>query len=121
MRLRVVQVIEGRIRNGQTQVEIAAELETKQSTVAGWKQGRVPDVKALARIAITYNLSGHWLLTGQLPMEPPGVRPDLQAVYAAGWASAREAALRAVQLATAAEDAARRGGVPPVTGQGTTG
>lgn len=117
----MVGLVNQRIEAGATQIEIAAELGTGQGTISGWIRGRIPDAKALARIAFLYKRSGHWLLTGELPMEPPSARPDLQAAYDAGWAASREAALRAVALATVAEDAARRGASPPATGRETAG
>lgn len=121
IRGRVVQLVDQLIKAGATQEEIAEALGTGQGTISGWKRGRVPDAQSLARIAKVYERSGHWLLTGEPPIEPPGVRPDLQAAYDAGWAASREAALRAVALATVAEDAARRGASPPGTGRETAG
>lgn len=40
------------------------------SPVHAWENGQVPSSDNLARVCLALGVSGHWLLTGEGPMEP---------------------------------------------------
>lgn len=53
--------------------ELARRLETSQSTVQGWTAGRShPGGEYLVQLPGILRVSGHWLLTEEGPIEPPG-------------------------------------------------
>ena len=59
-------------RSGLSQQQLAKRLGTSQSTVNGWISGRnVPAGDFLLRLPELLGISGHWLLTGEEPIEPP--------------------------------------------------
>lgn len=73
MRARVSEVFDD---SGLTQTEFGERIGLSQGTVQPWfaegREGSAPDAGSLALIARTFNVSGHWLLTGQPPKEAPG-------------------------------------------------
>lgn len=90
-----------------TQAEFARLIGTKQTTVQPWlaSEGRqtTPDGESLGRIAVALGVSGHWLLTGEGPIEAPdraATEPYLLARLAMGMylsARVREAVDEAIR------------------------
>lgn len=86
--------------SGLSQTELGKLLGAKQSVVQPWvSEGGegLPDVEGLALLTKALKVSGHWLLTGQLPMEAPGLIPELDEAFALGWRMGVRRALRAVE------------------------
>lgn len=97
MRLRVKQVFE---RSGLSQRGFGDRLGLKQGVVQRWfvdvsSDASVPDTASVALVCREFGVSGHWVLTGRLPMEVPGEEPKVETAYLAGWWDANEAHKRA--------------------------
>ena len=61
---------EARRGRGLTQQEVADAIGVDKARISEWETGRVePSVDSLARICRALHVSGHWLLTGDGPME----------------------------------------------------
>lgn len=87
-----------RTERGLTQVQLAEALETSQGTISGWLSGgSLPNAELIMRLPGALNVSGHWLLTEDGPMERvgPEVRTSLE-LARAEFALELEAAARRV-------------------------
>jgi transcriptional regulator with XRE-family HTH domain len=66
--------------------------------ISKWLNGKQePSAEWLGKLSIALRVSGHWLLTDQLPVEPPGEPPDIRRAYQMGWQAARLTILAAVE------------------------
>lgn len=84
-------------RKSLKQTGLAKKIGALQGVVQRWlTTDKLPEGKYMVKLPGVLGVSGHWLLTGVLPIEPPGEEPDLQATYTAGWFLAQDAARRAV-------------------------
>lgn len=62
-----------RVKRGLTQKAVADLLETGQGTVQPWFKGeKLPSAEMMLRLPAALGVSGHYLLTGEMPIEPPG-------------------------------------------------
>jgi transcriptional regulator with XRE-family HTH domain len=82
---------------GYSGVGLAAKLDTSKSTVQQWTSGKnYPGGEYLVQLPKLLNISGHYLLCGEPPIEPPGERPDLRTAFEAGWTAAMNLVRQAV-------------------------
>jgi hypothetical protein len=60
-------------RAGLDQGGLGEILGTPQQAVSKWlsEEGTLPGGKLMIRLPAALRVSGHWLLTGELPVEPP--------------------------------------------------
>lgn len=64
-----------------TQAEIADQVGVSQASVSEWRRGvSLPSAEKLAQLTMVLGVSGHWLLTGEGPVEPAGASPDIERV-----------------------------------------
>lgn len=67
---------------GVDQTECARRLGTGQSTTQPYfARKKVPGGVILSRAPAALEISGHWLLTGEGTMDPPGASPGLEQVF----------------------------------------
>lgn len=93
-------------RRGINQEELAKLVPAGAGTVNGWvKDGVIPSGRHMVRLPEVLGVSGHWLLTGEGPKDPPGAGDPVAA--ALDVATSRIAAL----VATIREEA----GLPTVS------
>jgi Predicted transcription factor, homolog of eukaryotic MBF1 len=58
-------------RNNIKANKLCKDLELSESSITDWKKGKaVPSVKALEKIAIYFNVSLDWLITGEERCQP---------------------------------------------------
>lgn len=72
-------------------------LDSTHQTVSKWEVGAVPGGDLLAKLPEILKVSGHWLLTGEGPIEPPGEVPDAGRLQRVAAAAERGAILRVLR------------------------
>ena len=77
--------------SGRTQKELAKVLEISEAAIVNYKKDRVPKAEELLRIAVYFNVTIEWLLTG---VEPDG--RSLPNASTAMWKNRAEEAERKV-------------------------
>lgn len=97
-----------------TIADLAKALGVPHATALKWRTGSVPGGDLLAKLPEVLGVSGHWLLTGEGPIEPPGVPVEWEALRRAVAAEEREAVLAAFGEVA---DAIRERAVAIATGQ----
>lgn len=79
---RWIEVVEGLIeahraegsRPGEVSQSLLDAVGTTRSSVSRWKRGlHKPRPEEIAKVCVAANVSAHWLVTGFLPKEAPGV------------------------------------------------
>lgn len=75
-----------------------------QTTISGWKGGKAPNADALSRIPKALRISGHWLLTGEEPMEAVEEPVALRTARRNGWLACAAQVKQAIALPADDED-----------------
>lgn len=79
---RWIEVVEGLIeahrakgsRPGEVSQSLLDAVGTTRSSVSRWKRGlHMPRPEEIAKVCVAARVSAHWLVTGHLPKEAPGV------------------------------------------------
>lgn len=94
---------------GINQVELGRLMGKGQTSVQPWVTGKsAPSADSLVKLCSALGISGHWLLTGEGPVEAPGTEPGITSPYAlgyrAGWRAAFEKFAGIARAAPTADD-----------------
>lgn len=84
------------------QADVGAAVGVGQATVSEWARGiSLPSAERLVLLPEVLEVSGHWLLTGRGPIEPPGMEADEGLALAAARRQVAEEFVRLVRQAAA--------------------
>lgn len=99
-------------QRGETLADLARGMGVPHGTVQRWSKGTEPKADLLAAAVRHLKISGHWVLTGEGPMERPGFEPDVDRAIRAAVAVAVAEALDGVGQALRVAEGEAQGRAP---------